>query len=106
MHPHASDLILLSEPESLGEQQVMRWLDGVVAEGFLDATTLGRAKEEARAWYADPRAFSFRILVFAAGTAWVAARLSEQTDTGTLCKGSCVYYLHGQQRNIQGDSFL
>jgi ubiquinone/menaquinone biosynthesis C-methylase UbiE len=43
--------------------------DEMIAEGFLDRATLEQAMVEAKAWYADPRAFHFKVVVFAAGRA-------------------------------------
>jgi len=69
MESSSWDILLLREPETSGEKKFVSWLDRMLAEGFLDKEMLDRAIEEARAWYADPRAFNFWTLVFAAGTA-------------------------------------
>ena len=63
------DLVLLEEPESDGQKQLALWNERTIEEGFLDQETLERAKEEIRAWYQDPAAFNFWILVFVAGRA-------------------------------------
>jgi hypothetical protein len=69
MENSAVDLMLLVEPDSEGKKQVASWTERTITGGFLDEETLERAKVEARAWYQDPRAFNFCILVFAAGRA-------------------------------------
>ena len=67
------DLLLLYEPRSSLEKQIVFILDRIVAAGLLDKDTLDRAKEEARSWYKDPclscgtLAFHFWTHVFAAG---------------------------------------
>lgn len=63
------DIVLLEEPESDGQKQLALWNERTIEEGFLDQETLERAKGEIRAWYQDPAAFNFWILVFVAGRA-------------------------------------
>ncbi len=63
------DLLLLDDPKSPQEEQLVLVFERTIAAGYLDRVTLERAKEEARAWYSDPTAFHTWIDVFAAGRA-------------------------------------
>jgi hypothetical protein len=69
MAPSPWDLILLEPPEDDGGRLVNLWLSSVVEAGFLEEKTLEKAREEIREWYANPEAFSYNMLVFAAGRA-------------------------------------
>ncbi len=69
MEPSPWDLLVLEEPQDNGGRLVALWIEKIVEAGFLDQDTLERAKEEVRRWYKNPEAFSFNILVFAAGRA-------------------------------------
>ena len=65
MNPSAWDVVISGEPESDGQRQFALWWERMIAEGFVAEDTLTNAREEARAWYLDPRAFNFWTLVFA-----------------------------------------
>ncbi len=70
MKPHPIDLLPYGEENEYGWYAAIdNVLDAMIAEGFLDRETLRQATDEARAWYADPRAFHFWVMVFAAGKA-------------------------------------
>ena len=61
------DHLPLHKAESASERQLELWFERAIAAGLLDRETFARAREEARAWYQDPRAFNFWVLVFVAG---------------------------------------
>ncbi len=67
MEPNIFDLLVLDEPESESERQLVSDHRRMIAMGLLDEETLEGAKEEVRAWYKDPAAFQFWPEVFAAG---------------------------------------
>jgi ubiquinone/menaquinone biosynthesis C-methylase UbiE len=64
------DMLPYDEADEYGYYAAYRQeYEEMIAEGLLDRATLEQALEESKAWYADPRAFHFRAVVFAAGRA-------------------------------------
>jgi SAM-dependent methyltransferase len=66
MEPSEGDYVLVQEPETNMQKQLALWLDEAIDRGFLERETLERAKEEVQAWYQDPRAFNYWVLMFVA----------------------------------------
>ena len=71
MKPSAMDMLMTGESDSNSGSQEMINLSykRMIAEGLIDQETLDRAQEEAEAWYNDPQAFHYWVLVFVAGQA-------------------------------------
>jgi hypothetical protein len=67
MEPCVIDLLPLDELEDDSKRHVLWHHERMIAAGVLEQETIDRAMEEARAWYANPRAFHYWLLVFAAG---------------------------------------
>jgi SAM-dependent methyltransferase len=71
-HPdfRVMDMLPYDEADEYGYYAAYRKeYEEMIAEGLLERATLEQAMEEAKAWYADPRAFHFTAVVFAAGRA-------------------------------------
>ena len=69
MKPCVIDILALDDLKDESQKHVVWQHERMIAEGFLDRETISRAMEEARAWYKNPRAFNYWLLVFAAGRA-------------------------------------
>jgi ubiquinone/menaquinone biosynthesis C-methylase UbiE len=69
MRPSPMDMLPVDEAaaDTPTAKHINIWSRRIVEDGYIDLETLDRARQEARAWYQDPRAFSYWLLVFVAG---------------------------------------
>jgi len=66
--PHMIDALPYDMGDEYGWLDVHRTVcDRMVEDGYIDRELLTRAIEEAEAWYRDPAAFHFWVMVFVAG---------------------------------------
>jgi ubiquinone/menaquinone biosynthesis C-methylase UbiE len=66
--PHPLDLLPYGESDEHGwYERFDECYEAMITAGFIDRELLRRATEEARAWYNDPRAFHFWVMVLVAG---------------------------------------